>query len=197
MVELDLRAVKDFLWKKNNEEALNLNKLVVVGVEAGAAVALNFAAYDAVGYNQGGAYYGRGKTVQLGDFVKGVVLISPQTKVTGLSTAKILGDREFCGQVAVMILAGEQNPEYFNEASRLNTRFVNARPKVDADTKPKDMTVWFYGKGKVATKLQGAKLLAEPSLKVPEKIAAFMSARVVENSDAKDYVWRKLKLPHE
>ena len=32
---LDLRAVKDFLWKKNNQKALNLCKLAVVGVEEG------------------------------------------------------------------------------------------------------------------------------------------------------------------
>ena len=53
MVTQDLRAVKEFLWKKNNEKALNIDKLVVIGVEEGAALALSYAAYDAVGYEQG------------------------------------------------------------------------------------------------------------------------------------------------
>ena len=55
MVTQDLRAVKDFLWKKNNEKKLNIDKLVVIGVEEGAALALSYAAYDAVGYEQGEA----------------------------------------------------------------------------------------------------------------------------------------------
>ena len=74
MVTQDLRAVKDFLWKKNNEKALNIDKLVVIGVEEGAALALSYAADDAVGYEQGKAKVG---PLKLGKFVKAVVLISP------------------------------------------------------------------------------------------------------------------------
>ena len=37
MVTQDLRAVKDYLWKKNNKKALNIDKLVVIGVDEGAA----------------------------------------------------------------------------------------------------------------------------------------------------------------
>ena len=53
MVTEDLRAVKDYLWKKNNEKKLNLGKLTVIGVEEGAALALRYTAYDAVGYERG------------------------------------------------------------------------------------------------------------------------------------------------
>ena len=38
MVTEDLLAVKEFLWKKNNAKALNIDKLVVIGEEEGAAV---------------------------------------------------------------------------------------------------------------------------------------------------------------
>ena len=33
MLQLDLIAVKNFLWKKNNKKELNLDKLTVIGVE--------------------------------------------------------------------------------------------------------------------------------------------------------------------
>ena len=89
MVTQDLRAVKDFLWKKNNEKALNLDKLVVIGVEMGAALALSYAAYDACGYEEKQAKLG---PLKLGRFVKAVVLISPATNVPGLND--VAGDED-------------------------------------------------------------------------------------------------------
>ena len=96
-----------------------------------------------------------------------------------------------------MILAGDENPLYFNEAERLQKLFVAGRPKLGTGNKLEDMTLWFYGKGKTPTKLQGAKLIAEPSLKVPEKIAKFIKSRLIDNPDAKDWVWKERKKPHE
>ena len=43
MVTEDMKAVKDFLWERNNAGELNIDKLCVVGAEMGASVALNFA----------------------------------------------------------------------------------------------------------------------------------------------------------
>ena len=67
MLDADLRAVKNFLWKKNNEKALNIDKLAVIGVEEGAALALSYAADDANGYEDGQARVG---PLNLGKFVK-------------------------------------------------------------------------------------------------------------------------------
>ena len=50
MLQFDLIAVKKLLWKKNNKKELNLDKLTVIGVEDGAALALAYAAADAEGY---------------------------------------------------------------------------------------------------------------------------------------------------
>ena len=71
---------------------------------------------------------------------------------------------------------------------------MKARPPAD-DDKPESKTVWFFTK--IDTPLQGTKLLAEPSLKVPEKIVAFLKIRLVTNPDAKEWVWKERKLPHE
>jgi pimeloyl-ACP methyl ester carboxylesterase len=191
MITQDLRAVKDFLWKKNNEKALNIDKLTVVGVEAGAGVALGYAAYDANGYDNGQAKYG---PLKLGKFVKAAVLISPVTNVTGLKTAQLMRMPEVCRDLPVMLAVGKQSKDYFADADRLCKLFKNARPPAEGD-KPEEITVWFYNK--IDTKLQGAKLLNEQSLGMNEKIRKFMSARLVTNPDAKDWVWKERKLPHQ
>ena len=54
--------MKEFLWKKNNAKDLNIDKLVVIGVDEGAALALCYAAFDAVGYDKG---MGPGSAVRL------------------------------------------------------------------------------------------------------------------------------------
>ncbi len=193
MVTQDLRAVKDFLWKKNNENKLNIDKLVVVGVDEGAALALSYAAYDAVGYEQGEAKYG---PLKLGKFVKAVVLISPVTNVTGLkpTTAQVMRMPEVCRDLSVLIAVGNKSKERLKDADQLRSLFVKARPPAE-DNKPESITVYFLKN--LDTSLQGSELLAEPSLKVPEKIVAFLKRRLVDNPDAKDWVWKERKLPHE
>jgi pimeloyl-ACP methyl ester carboxylesterase len=197
MLQLDLIAVKKLLWKKNNKKELNLDKLTVIGVEDGAALALAYAAADAEGYEDHSATYG---PLRLGNFLKALVLISPQTKVIGVNSAQLQHSQQFADlrrDLPIMILAGDGNPLYFNEAERLQKLFVAGRPKLGTGNKLEDMTLWFYGKGKISTKLQGAKLISEPSLKVPEKIAKFMKSRLIDNPDAKEWVWKERKKPHE
>ena len=89
MVTQDMKAVKDFLWEKNNAGELNIDKLCVVGSEMGASVALDFAAFDAAGYGNGAVYYGSRK---LGRFVKALVLISPKWSVPGLPLGQAVKD---------------------------------------------------------------------------------------------------------
>ncbi len=197
MLQFDLIAVKKLLWKKNNKKELNLDKLTVIGVEDGAALALAYAAADAEGYEDHRATYG---PLKLGNFLKALVLISPQTKVVGVNTAQVQHGQQFADlrrDLPIMILAGDENPLYFNEAERLQKLFVAGRPKIGAGNKLEDMTLWFYGKGKTPTKLQGAKLISEPSLKAPEKIAKFIKSRLIDNPDAKEWVWKERKKPHE
>ena len=93
-----------------------------------------------------------------------------------------------------MILAGNKSKERFVEADRLRSQFVKSRPPAE-DDKPESITVYFFKK--IDTSLQGAELLAEPSLKVPEKIVAFLKVRLIKNPDASEWHWRELKLPHE
>ena len=197
----DLRAVKKFLWMKNydkaknNEKALNLEKLTVIGVEEGAALAMCYTVDDLNGYEDGRARVG---PLHLGKFVKALVLISPVTKVLGLNTTAVtkvlLAPRSDGFLLPLMIVAGNKNKIYFAEAERLHTLFLKSRPPAE-DAKPESITVWFFPK--IDTTLQGAELLAQPALKVPEKIVNFMTVWLVKNPDAKEWKWRQLKKPYE
>ncbi len=191
IVPEDLRAVKGFLWKRNNEKKLNLCKLTVIGVDEGAALALSYAADDAVGYDQGEAKVG---PLKLGGFVKAVVLISPVTKVLGLNMAQVMRMQEITRDMPVMIALGNKGKERLADAERFRAFFVKARPPAE-NNKPESISVWFYGK--IDTTLQGPKLLDEPALKVPEKILAFMNVWLVTNAEGKAYAWRELKRPYE
>jgi pimeloyl-ACP methyl ester carboxylesterase len=192
MVTQDLRAVKDFLWKENNEKHLNIDKLTVIGVDLGAALAISYAAYDASGYELRIPKYG---PLKLGRFVKVVVLISPAVNISGLRTLQVLQKYpEVSRDLPVMIVVGNKGKEQFSEAEKLNSLLKKARPRED-DLKIELRTVLFLSK--IDTTLQGAELLAQPSLNVPEKILYYMTLRLVKNPDAKDYVWKERKLPHE
>ena len=192
MVTDDLRAVKDFLWKKNNEKALNLDKLTVIGVEEGAAVALSYAAYDAVGYEQQEAQVG---PLKLGKFVKSVVLISPVTKFKGSTAQQAMKLPEVHRDMSVMIVVGNKLKDHVLVAEQLNNMFKKARPSED-ELKVSSRTLFYFSN--IDTALQGCKLLDEPSLNMPAKIAHFLQLRLVDNQIAKDkWVWRVLKFPHE
>jgi pimeloyl-ACP methyl ester carboxylesterase len=196
MLLQDMRAVKRWLWKQNNKKELNYDKLVVVGVEDGAALALCFAADDADGY---GRHEVKRGSFKLGNFLKALVLVSPQTtRITGLNTSQFLHDSQLSDlrrNLPIMIVAGNQNPTFFSEAKTLQKLFVAGRPKLDNKNKLEDMTLWFYSN--VDTKLQGAKLLSDNSLKMPEKIGKFIDSRLVKNPDAKEWVWKERKSPYE
>lgn len=195
MVLQDLRAVKNDLWKKNNQKKLNIEKLTVIGVEEGAAVALRYADDDATGYEQGQAMVG---PLKLGKFVKAVVLVSPVTigpNVASLKIPAVMRKPEIVHDLrAAMIVLGNQSKEYMKDAETLNTLFVKGRPPAP-DNKKTSKTVWFLKK--IETPLQGAKLLDEPSLKVQDGIVDFMDVWLVKDREAKEWEWQLLKKPYE
>jgi pimeloyl-ACP methyl ester carboxylesterase len=210
MVTDDLRAVKDFLWKKNNEKALNIDKLVVIGVDMGAGLALRYVAFDAVGYEQEEAFHG---PLKLGKFVKAAVLISPVTSIASLKpphasradadlAAKVIAGLQIprvmtkpdVQKLPVLIAVGNKSTEYFKDAEKLSNQFKMMRPS-EEKLKVKARTLIFLSK--IETPLQGAKLLNEPSLEVPGKIVSFLTFRLIDNPDAKEWVWKKRTLPHE
>jgi dienelactone hydrolase len=187
MVEKDMYAVKEFLWEKNNAKELNMNKLCVVGAEMGASVAINFTAFDAIGYGDSdrGPYYG---PLQLGLFVKSLVLLSPEVSFKGLPLTPL--PDELRKNLPVLILAGKQDTKSLDEAERVAKMFKRIPAKKDEDK------TYFYKP--LDTKLQGTKLLETKSLEVSDKlILPFLKLRLKDTDQAKEWEWKVLKKPHE
>jgi pimeloyl-ACP methyl ester carboxylesterase len=195
----DLRTLKDFLWKKHNEKALNMNKLAVVGVDMGAMVGLGYAIDDSCGYEWGKPKIGG---LQLGKFVKAIVFVSPNTTVKGLDLPLIKRealkvDSDVFERLSVMTVFGNKDIPRAKEAKTLYDLFEKARaPETSPDLDIKKRTLFFFPK--IDTKLQGAKLLTEPSLELPRKITDFLRWRLVEYPKTKEkWGWSELKKPYE
>ena len=191
MVTQDLKAVKDFLWEKNNAGELNLDKLCVVGAEMGASIALEFAWYDATGYNQGAPEYG---SLKLGRFVKALVLISPETSFKGISIRHAVQNPAVRNEMSVLILVGNGDNKSLSEAKRVYSVFERDRAKPDPEKKADQQMLFFTP---LETKLQGANLLTDKNLKVEEIITAFLDLRLVKSDTAKTWSWKERKLPHQ
>jgi pimeloyl-ACP methyl ester carboxylesterase len=192
MVTQDMVAVKDFLWDRNNAGELNIDKLCVVGAEMGASVALDFAAYDAVGYGKGTVFYG---PLKLARFVKALVLISPKWSFPGLPLRPATGNPVVQSDVAMMILVGKQDPAALREAKNLYRAFEKFHPEPtgnDAQDIREKRTLWLIP---LDTKLQDTKLL-DPQFGVADNIAAFIYYRLVKSDESKDWTWKERKYPH-
>jgi pimeloyl-ACP methyl ester carboxylesterase len=202
MVTLDFLAVRDFLWEKNNEKKLNLNKLCLVGEEMGAAVAMNAAAFDAQGYEHRNPYYG---PVQLGRFVKALVLISPEYSFKGLNIEPARRQPYVTQNVSIMILAGKGDPKAMHDANQISTILEKFHPRMPKEKDlPKDeagriklwqaLTLRFVP---LDTRLQGNKLLDAPDLDVKQWIESFLRYQIVKNDAARRWPWEERKLPHQ
>jgi pimeloyl-ACP methyl ester carboxylesterase len=192
MMARDMRAIKQFLWDKNNSGELNLDKLCVVGAEMGATLALVYAGDDAIGYDND--YHSpQVASLKLGRFLKAMVLISPEPTYKGLNTRLALAMPYVQAGPAVMVLVGKGNAKAKDDAKRIYSRFEKAHPVAPEDRK--DQQTLFLGQ--FETSLQGTKLLEEKSLNIPEYIRAFIDQRLVKAPEAKTWVWKERKYPHQ
>ncbi|MEN6457339.1 MAG: alpha/beta fold hydrolase [Thermoguttaceae bacterium] len=190
MVRADMKAVKDFLWERNNAQQLNVDKLCIIGADMGASVAVNFAAFDATGYGAGGVFYG---PLKLGRFVKALVLISPRWSFPGLPLALSARNPVVQRDISMLILVGKEDGKALSDATKVHGLFKNSHINPSHDGKIEKQTLFF---GTRATSLQGTKLL-DPKFNVQSLIAEFIELRLVKSEESRDWTWRERKLPHE
>jgi len=84
MVAMDLEAVKKFLFDEHQKQALNMNKLALVGADFTASVALLYAELDWAKEPFDDAAVASQRTPR-GQDVRALVLLSPDTRVPGLN----------------------------------------------------------------------------------------------------------------
>lgn len=190
MVLQDMKAVKDFLWARNNAGELNLDKLCIVGADMGASVAIDFALADAVEQDRNAV---RQPDYQLGRFVKALVLISPERTFQGLPVRAALVYPAVQRDLSVLILVGRQNHKALAEARRIHGLFKASHPSPTGPDKADRQTLFF---GKLNTRLQGTQLL-DPKFNVEGLVADFVQRRLVNSDESKQWRWRHRKFPHE
>lgn len=180
MAAADMMAVKDFLWDKNNAEQLNLNKLCIVGAEMGASVALDFTRAD-WSIPPIGAH-------QLGQFVKALVLISPEWSFRGIQIGPAMAHPAVLREPSVMIVVGKGNAGALQDASRMHKLFERFHPEPPEDQKAEQQDLFF---GRLDTSLQGTKLLEGKGLNLDKVIAQFIYLRLIKSDKARSaaYAW--------
>ncbi|NLF07399.1 MAG: alpha/beta hydrolase [Pirellulaceae bacterium] len=190
MVTHDMKTVKDFLWDRNNAGELNIDKLCVVGAGMGSSVALDFAWYDAIGYNYGFVFYG---PLKLGRFVKALVLISPEWSFRGLPLRRAAGNEIVQSNISMLILVGKRDGKAMSQAKRIHGIFERFHPEPTGDDKLDRQTLFLGG---LDTSLQGTKLL-DPRFNVAGIIADFVDRRLQKSSESREWTWKERKFPHQ
>jgi pimeloyl-ACP methyl ester carboxylesterase len=188
MVTQDMKAVKDFLWERNNARELNIDKLCVVGAEMGASVAVNFAFADAVEQDTNRVPRAEYK---LGRFVKALVLLSPERSFRGLPLRAATAYPAVQSDIAVLILVGKKNAKAMEEARRIHSIFEKYHPEPTGDDKIDKKTLFL---GPLNTSVQGTKLLdPKLNLNVQAVISDFVNRRLVKSEESKEWTWKERK----
>ena len=92
MVQFDMEAVKQFIFKEHMAKRLNMNKMAMIAPEMSAAVAVNYTTLD-----WSKKPHDDGIGTPRGQDIRALILLSPQRNPRGLSTGKALG---FLGKLA-------------------------------------------------------------------------------------------------
>jgi hypothetical protein len=124
-------------------------------------------------------------TGKQGQDVKAVVLISPVQSDKGLRMTTATAHPAVRKMVSVYIVMGSGDPKFLEESRRLYKALERDREKPDD---AEQMTLFFDER---ETQLQGTSLLGEPSLQLPERIAAFIQMRVINQN----IPWKERRRP--
>jgi alpha-beta hydrolase superfamily lysophospholipase len=124
MVLGDLPAVKKFLYDKHQEEKLNMRKTGIVAADMSAPIAINFARLDWLTkpYNDAPTI---AASTPRGQDVRAIVLLSPDDKVTGVTTTReILDLRAPLFEVSFLIAVGDKDKTDRGTARKMYDKIV-------------------------------------------------------------------------
>lgn len=167
MASNDMDAVRGFLVQKNDEGELNLNKLCLVGSGMGASVAADWALVDwsypplAVG--------------KQGQYVKAIVMISPQWTYKGLMLQTPLSSRPLKQGAAWMVVYGEKDSKFKKDALKINSQLEKFHPATDAAGAKRTSGLTML---KLNTRLQGDSLLTQVGGSADDEIVEFLIKNV-------------------
>ncbi len=181
MVAFDVEAVKRFLMAKNNAGELNIDKLCVVGVEMGAAVAVHWAVLD--------WSWPRLATGKQGQDVKALVLISPEWAFKTLRLHEAVTEPSFRA-LSLLIVAGKSNKKDYTDAKRIYNSVERFHAVPADDDPPEKQTLYFR---LPQTSLSGMRLIYEKRFQVEQMILKFIDLRLAKQ----DIPWTDRKGPRD
>jgi pimeloyl-ACP methyl ester carboxylesterase len=176
IIRFDLEQAKSFLKVENNEENLNLNALVVVGVGEGCAMAAHWAQRD-----WSFASVGR---IKRGQDVKGLVFISPTRQAKGVPIDSTLANRSILLQLPMMIVSGDDSPNAA-DAERIAKRVETAKKKLQRGSAATGFEFKRYDTG-----LSGASLVKDIPAVIPA-ITKFIETEIKISNGRNPWVNRE------
>ncbi len=173
IVSYDLEKAKAFLKEENNEERLNLNALVVIGVREGCIMGGHWTQRDWSFPSVG--------SMKQGQDVKALVLISPRKQIKGIGIDSVISNPTIVN-LPIMIVAGAAGPDA-GEARRLVKRVESYKTRI--------------GRGQASgleikylkTSLSGPSLVNEVSTVIPA-IVKFIKENVEISDDTNEWIKR-------
>jgi pimeloyl-ACP methyl ester carboxylesterase len=166
MVSFDMETVRSWLVGKNDDGALNLNKLCLVGAGMGASVAVNWAAHDWAAPPLA--------TGKQGQDVKALVLISPRWSYRGLTIQAPMQLPALKQNAAWMLIYGAEDAEFRTDARRIHDQLARFHPEVRGEGASGLISLAW------PTKLQGGKLLSQNGPAIEDQIVKFLTTQVAE-----------------
>lgn len=129
MVSGDMDAVKKFIFNEHQNEKLNMRKMGIVGTEFSAGVALGYAAVDWSKKPWPDAPTLAGRTPR-GQDVRALVLISPDKRVSGLSTGRAVTLlRTPAVDMGFLVIYADKDPTDDDTAHELFEKFESGEPE--------------------------------------------------------------------
>lgn len=175
IISFDLEKAKAFLKDENNDESLNLNALVVVGVGEGCVMAARWAQRDWQFQSVG--------RVKQGQDVKALVLISPEKQIKGVALDPALNDPNLV-RLPIMIAAGKTHDEA-DEARRIAKRIESVKKRLGRGTADGFDLVM------PNTSLGGVRLVNEQSSGVIQAIVSFVNSNIVVSDEENPWIERR------
>jgi hypothetical protein len=152
IIQYDLEAGKRFLKQKNNDGELNLNALVVIGIREGSVLAAAWAQRDWKFPSVGSRKQGQD--------VKGLVMVSPERTLMGLTVEMALKDPRVAA-LPTLIVVGQGSPEA-SDAERIYKRIGVMKRRIRGGQDPEGLELLT-----VRERLGGPNLINQSSAVIP------------------------------
>ena len=179
----DIEAGKKFLLEKNNAGECNIEALGIVACDVMCSAAMQWSIADWAAPVL--------PAFKQGQDVKALVLLSPSPPFKGFDGNEFFVNQVTRKQLAVMLVAGNEEAKYFAEAKRLHGKLqsFHHKPSGDPDIDRKQQDLFLITPD---TELQGSKLLSR-ALPIVNNVANFLNLRLAEKQD--QFSWADRKSP--